>query len=187
MTLQALPTQPTVWIPTVGYHCAALQEDSKARSISAVEDGSDEYWDEWWAKCDSVMRMQVPHKPPLERLARYLNKPVMEAPPVPPQAMLGPKGEVQLIEQPQPPRTGSWLGQKGDFPQDFAEDMTDWVQLEPVSMRRDQVMREIAGFELLMAGQQGMAPPPELTQAPPTSGVADELPALPWTPEAPPA
>ncbi len=191
MTLQALPSQPEVWRPTAGYHLAALQEDSQARSVSVAEKSCDEYWEEWWAKCDKLMVMQVPTPPPAGRLVRYQQKPVFEAPPVPPMPMADAKGQVQLMEQPQPPLTGSWSGQKIDFPQDYADDMQDWMKLEPVSLRRDQVLRELAVFEMQMAGEAGMAAPPALGGLPPaTSGVAGDLPALPWSaqqPGAPPA
>ncbi len=190
MTLQALPSQPEVWRPTGGYHLAALQEDSQARSVSVAEKSADQYWEEWWAKCDKLMAMQVPVPPPAQRLVRYQQKPVFEAPPVPPMVMPDAKGQPQVMEQPQPPLTGSWSGQKIDFPSDFQHDLMDWMKLEPVSLRRDQVLRELAVFEMQIAGQQGMAQPPALAGLPPpTSGVAGDLPELPWTAQqqAPPA
>ena len=182
MTLQALPSQPEVWRPTGGYHLAALQEDSQARSISVAEKSADQYWEEWWAKCDKLMAMQVPLPPPAQRLVRYQQKPVFEAPPVPDLIVPDAKGQPVAQPQPQPPLTGSWSGQKIDFPNDFQHDMMDWMKLEPVSLRRDQVLRELALFEMQMAGQQGMAQPPSLAGLPPpTSGVAGDLPPLPWT------
>ncbi len=181
MTLQALPTQPEVWRPSPGYHCAALQEDSKARAVSTVEDEADEYWKEWWQKCDRLMKLQVPPPNPAGRLARYQNKPVQELPPVPPLPTLDAQQKVVMVEQPQPPRTGSWTGQKIDFPRDFEDDMDDWVQLEPVSPRRDQVWREVAMIEMMAMGQMGMGQPPEMLPMPePTSGVAGDLPAPAW-------
>jgi hypothetical protein len=82
-----------------------------------------------------------------------------------------------------PPPTGSWWGQKQKFPQDYADMMADWIVLEPVSLRRDAVLREVATLEMLQQGQMAMGPqmPGEPFPAmPPTSGATGDLPALPW-------
>ena len=189
MTLQALPTEPVVWRPNAGYYLAAVREISDARALQVLQEAADEYWAEFWRKCDKLMLLEKPTPPPMQRLAWYQAKPVAELPPVPSMPIAGPKGETQLVQQPQPPKTGSWMGQKIDFPNDYEHDMEDWIKLEPVSLRRDQVWREVAGLEMLAAGQQGLSQPPEaLPQQQPTSGVPGELPPLPWVPgEAPPA
>jgi hypothetical protein len=189
MTLQALPTQPTVWRPDAGYLAAACREQSDAHALSIIQEAADGYWgEEFWPQCDKLMLLEKPTPPPAQRLSWYQLKPVQEAPPVPPVPVQGPKGEVQLAPQPQPPRTGSWMGQKIDFPNDYQHDMEDWAKLEPVSLRRDQVWREIATLEMMAAGQQGMTQPPEaLPQLPPTSGEPGPLPPIPWVPGGPTA
>ncbi len=187
MTMRALPTQPEAWRPTAGYYLAAVNEVSAARAVSVSNEAIDEYWKGFWEQCDALMLLEKPTPPPMLRLAWYQQKPVQELPPVPPLPMQGPKGEVQLIEQPQPPKTGSWMGQKIDFPNDFAHDLEDWIKLEPVSLRRDQVLREMAGLEMLATAEQGLGGAPQaLPQQPPTSGVTPELPPLPWQAQQPP-
>ncbi len=187
MTLLALPKAQEVWRPSPGYLLAGVQDTQSAeKSQKVAVKAADKYWEEWWAKCDATKKRQVPPPPPAGRLARYQNKPTMEAPPVPPLPTLDAKQQIVMVEQPQPPRTGSWAGQKVDFPKDYEHAMADWIQLEPISPRRDQVLREIAGIEIMMTAEQGMAEPPAVGLPPPTSGVAGELPELPWS-GAPPA
>ena len=183
MTMQALPKQPEAWRPTPGYSAAALREDSEAKALKAINDASDDYWADWHRDCDSLMVLMYPTPRPAERLVRYQNKPVQEMPPVPPMVGADEKGEPVLIEQPQPMPTGSWMGQKIDFPEDYSEDMRDWVQLEPVSPRRDQVQREIAGLEMYMAAEEAaMSAPPALPALPPpTSGIVEDLPDVQWS------
>lgn len=182
MTLQALPKQPEAWRPSPGYSAAALREQSEAKALGAINDAAEDYWTQFWHDCDALMLMEYPTPPPAQRLVRWQNKPTQELPPVPPAPMVtDDKGTVEMIEQAQPPLTGSWFGQKIDFPKDYEADMQDWVQLEPVSMRRDQVLREVAGLEMMALAQQQMTAPPALpAPEPATSGVVEKLPDIGW-------
>lgn len=181
MTMMALPKQPEASRPSPGYNAAALREESEAKALTVLNDGADAYWEGFWHDCDALMLLEWPTPPPAKRLVWYENKPTFEQPPVPPLAMTDKKGAVEMVPQPQPPATGSWMGQKLDFPEDFYADIKDWVQLSPTSFRRDQVLREIAGAEMQQAAQQAMAAPPALPPlAPPTSGVVEKLPDVKW-------
>lgn len=178
-----MTNQPVVWVPSGGYHLAAVRDlESEAKALGIIEDASEEYFEGFWRDNDRLMLQMYPTPDPEARKLRYNAKPVQELPPVPPAVMADEKGEPVLVEQPQPPLTGSWSGQKIDFPQDYADDMADWIKLEPTSMRRDQVLREIAVIEAMIAGQQGMTAPPVLpAQAPATSGVVADLPDIGWS------
>ncbi len=193
MTLQSLPSQPVAWIPTAGYDLASVAVlISPARAVAVENEAIDEYWASWHKQCDELMLLEYPTPPPIQRLAHYQQKPVHELPPPPPMVQPDAKGQPVLVQQPAPPRTGSWSGQKISFPRDYDEDIQDWIKLEPFSLRRDQVLREIAMLEMLSAGQQGLAAPTSeapLPQAAPTSGVTPDLPPLPWSAQqqAPPA
>lgn len=180
MTMRSVGNVQAVWQPSAGYHTAALAEGSQADAVKAVQDGADEYWADFWERCDSLMVLMVPKPGPAERLHVYRNKPTQEQPAPPPQMSVDAKGKPVMMQQPPPPPTGSWLGQKTQFPLDYAADLEDWISLEPLSLRRDQVLRELAVIEAVQTGQMGMSAPPALSLPPPTSGVAENLPAIKW-------
>lgn len=119
------------------------------------------YWEEWWSKVLRLAKQQVPTPPPVMRLRLYQNKPTLVMPPLP---TVDPATGQVLVDQ--TPLPGSWHEEKTTFPKLFDEDLQDWIKLEPVSVRRDQVLRELATIEALETGQGAMENPPELPQPP---------------------
>lgn len=180
MTLQRLPQEQTVWIPTAGYHLACLENDAARQRT--LDEAWDEYWKDYWQRCDDWMQEVYPKPPPNWRLAFYHRKPV-EPPPLPPPVVDPKTGAV--VQQPAPAPSASWHEQRARFPDDFQDDMADWVQLEPVSVIRDVVLRQLAVIDALETGQQAMSGGgtfPLQGNPPPAFSPPEAPPALPWPP-----
>lgn len=172
-----------VFLPTPGYHIASLidlQETHWAAQI--VADVIKEYWETWWASRDEVMLDMVPKPNPATRLSIYQNKPSL--PPLEPGPVDPATGQPLVDPQtgmpvPGPRPMASWYDQRKTFKNDYDADMADWVQLEPNSPRRTQVMRELAGQDLQDTATQAQGPA-QLTQAPPFSPTPRAAPPQRW-------
>lgn len=170
---------PTVFLPSAGVCLAKLvRRASQAEAVSVQYGAIDKYWAEYMDKCDQLMEAMYPTPVPADRLRIYQNKPITVAPPPPP--MLDAKG-LPMPGPPAPPPPASWHEQRARFPLDFRDQMKDWVQLEPVSVRRDQVMRELAALDIqeeMAQANTAMSAPP--LQQPPAFSDAAAPPPEQW-------
>ncbi len=182
MTLQSLPQQPTVYIPTPGEHLAHLATESEKQRV--LFKACDDFWDDWWQRCDALMLAQYPTPNDQDFLAILQHKPTVAPPVAPP--ILDPKtGQPVPGQPPPPPVPATWHEQRQRFPNDFQEDMATWVRLEPVSVRRNQVLTQLALLDALETGQQGMGNPPALPPPPPAFSPAAAPPPQSWPPAGP--